>query len=382
MFVVKKLLLILGATFLSALLFATAINLSVLSVAGEPEPIKNILKDSGIYSTIVTNQLEQAKKNVSSSGELSLTDPAIRDAAERAITPQYLEENVGKVIDSVYDWLKGKTQTPEFQVDLSGVKGTFADLAAQAAQTRATQLPACTAAGQSASFDAFSATCLPKGTAPSKVAADVKNNILTGEGFLDKSVLNANDIKSSGSDTSIFESDLKELPNAYRKFKTAPIILSILSLVAIAAIVFGSSSKRRGLRRAGITLLVIGLILVGLGRAVNSALPTKILPKINVNNNAALSSNVRSVVNGVVTKLDNTYVLVGAIYAGLGALFIAGTIFIGKGESRPIHEKAAAAEASNHEEEPPEDEEPPKKPSPPPPPPKKEPPKTRKITVT
>src|SRR3990167_5388316 len=263
MFVVKKLFLILGATFLSLFLFLTALTLSFQSVVGEPEPVKQILRDSGIYSSVISGQLDQVNKSVASNSEVSLTTPTVKEAAEKTITPQYLQTNVEKIIDSVYEWLKGNTPKPDFQVDLRDAKSSFANFLGQAAEARAVTLPPCTSAS-AAEFDVFNATCLPKGLSPSQVNTNVKNNISDGE-FLDNPVINADSVKGESSNVSVFEDQLKQAPDAYRAFKSAPIVLGLLSLLAILAVVLGSSSKRKGIRRAGITLLFVGVVLVVIG---------------------------------------------------------------------------------------------------------------------
>lgn len=340
--ILRKLLVVFLASLLPLFLFALALDAGIIKMAGSSAPIKKVLADSGIYSSLISSSLDQAKTSGGDQGGgVSLTDPAIKQAAENTFTPQFLQQNTENVLDSVFVWLDGKTPLPDFKIDLGSLKSTFAVEAGKAAQERAAGLPLCTTASNEP-FDAFSATCLPRSLTPSQVAAQVQNDINSGEGFIKDPTITADSIKSDGSSQSVFSDQLKNAPNIYQKIKKTSMVLAILALLATLGIVFLSASRTRGLRRAGIVLLLVGFIMLVFAWALNWGVNQKALPKLNLDNKV-LQEKVRTLVSDITANIDKTYWTFGASYAILGALSIAGSIFIHK---RSGHEQT---EPTHHE---------------------------------
>jgi hypothetical protein len=324
---VRKALLVLVGTALPILLFATAFDFGVLHVVGSPTPVKKILSDSGIYNSVVSSALDQAKKSSTGGSEVSLTDPSIKKAAEDSFNPQVIQGSTEKVIDGVYDWLDGKTTQPDFNVDLSKVKTTFAQKVGQAAQTKAATLPACTTPPTTA--DPFAATCLPPGVTPAQVGEQAKNDVLSGQGFLEHPNITASSVKSSGNNQSVFDDKLKDTPKQYQRFKKTPLILAVLTVLAILAIIFLSVTRRRGLRHVGITMSVVGIFMLLFAWGLNRVAVHNAIPKISMDNKV-LQSNVQHLATDLVHSVDKNYWVFGAIYLGLGVLAILIATLLGR----------------------------------------------------
>src|SRR5436189_6311220 len=186
----RKIGLAMAGTALVFFLFATAIDIGVVRTFGSPEPTKRVLKDSGIYNSIVSSSRDQAKEISGSSSEIPLGNQAVQDAAISIFDAQFLQTTSNNVIDSVYRWLDGRTPVHDFKSDLTAKKAEFADKVAAAAKDRAATLPRCPTAA-TGNIDAFNAACLPPGVTPEQVAATVHNDIMTGTGFLENPVLTA-----------------------------------------------------------------------------------------------------------------------------------------------------------------------------------------------
>lgn len=322
---VRKSVLVLTTALFIALLFATALDMGVIRVISQPSNIKQILADSGAYNSAVNSVLAQSGKISTSDGSVSLTDPTIRAAANSTFTPQFVRSNTETVIDSIYAWLNGKTTSPNFNIDLSGGKSQFASAAAQAVQTRVAGLPVCTPANELSSFDALSSSCLPRGVTPSAVADEVQADIVSGTGFLDQPVINANSLKSTRSNQSVFADQLKSAPQQYQRVKKTPVIFAILTLLAAAAIIFLSSSRRKGLRRVGIVLLIVGLLMLVFAWGLNECV-AKVTPKIKVDN-SVVQTDLRNLITDISQKIDQNYWIFGAVYTLLGVLAIAAERF-------------------------------------------------------
>lgn len=331
--VLRKILLVFLAGLLPFFLFALAIDVGIIKTAGSSTPIKKVLADSGIYNSVVSGALDQAKTSGGDEGGgVSLTDPAIKQAAENTFTPQFLQTNTEKFLDSIFVWLDGKTPVPDFKIDLSSLKSTFAVEAGKAAQQRAATLAVCPTglSGGSDNFDAFSATCLPKELTPAQVATQVQNDINSGEGFIKDPVLSADTLKSQGSNQSVFADQLKDAPKAYQNVKKTPMVLAILALVTTLGIVFLSSSRARGLRRVGIVYLLEGFVVLVFAWGLNYGINQKALPKMNMDNKV-LQEKIRTLVSDLTANIDKTYWTFGGVYAALGLAAVGGAILMNRG---------------------------------------------------
>ena len=348
MSILRKMLLVFLAGLLPFFIFALAIDAGIIKMVGSSAPIKKILADSGIYSSVISGALDQAKTSGGDQGGgVSLTDSAVKQVAENTFTPQFLQQNTEKFLDSVFVWLDGKTPTPDFSIDLSSLKTTFAAEAAKVAEARAATLPVCPTglSGSADSFDVFSATCLPRGLTPAAVAAQVQNGIASGEGFIKEPILSADSLKASGSNQSVFADQLKDTPKVYQKVKKTPVVLGVLALLTTLSIVFLSTSRTRGLRRAGIVFLVVGFVLLVFAWALNWGVNQKALPKLNLDNKV-LQEKVRTLVSDIVASVDKTYWTFGASYGVLGVLAIAGPMLIHRRDRRQM---PADAPKTHHE---------------------------------
>ncbi|MEK7562000.1 MAG: hypothetical protein AAB541_04025 [Patescibacteria group bacterium] len=335
MSILRKMLVVFLAGLLPFFLFSLAIDAGIIKTAGSSAPIKKILADSGIYNTLISGALDQAKTSGGDQGGgVSLTDTAVKQAAENTFTPQFLQQNTEEFLDSIFVWLNGKTPVPDFQIDVTSLKATFAAEAAKVAETKAATLPVCPTglSGGADSFDVFSATCLPRGLTPAAVATQVQSGIASGEGFIKDPAISADTLKASGSDQSIFADQLKDAPMAYQRIKKTPFILGILALLTTLGIVFLSPSRIRGLRRAGIVFLVVGFVLLAFAWALNWGINQKALPKLSLDNKV-LQEKIRTLVSDITANIDKTYYIFGGAYAALGALAIAEPMFMHKRRS-------------------------------------------------
>jgi hypothetical protein len=326
----RKALLILATAFLPALLFATALDIGILRIVGSPAPIKKIISDSGIYSSALSQVLKENNKISAGGTEISLTNPSIKSAAEKSFSPQIVQDTTEKVIDGVYSWLNGKTAQPNFNVDLNAAKATFAVNAGMAASQRASTLPVCPLRTLPDTTDPLNITCIPRGITPARIGTEVQNDVQNGQGFLDNPVITPDQFKNSGSDQTVFSGQLKNLPTQYQRIKATPVILIILCILAVAAIIFLSVSKRKGLKHVGIIFAVAGVFMLLFAWVLNGVVIHKLIPNIKLDNNA-LQINVRKLTTETFQSVDKNYWQFGAGYAVLGTLAIGGVTFANRG---------------------------------------------------
>jgi hypothetical protein len=325
----RKALLVLATALLPVLLFATAVDIGILRIVGSPAPVKKILSGSGIYGSAVDQVLEQNSKVSAGGQEISLTDPAIKSAAKTSFSPQVVQDTSEKIIDGTYDWLNGKTSQPNFNVDLSTSKATFAANVGTAATERASTLPVCPGRTIPSASNPLDITCLPRGLTPAQVGAQAQSDVLHGEGFLDNPVISPDQFKGSGSNQPIFSGQLKNLPAQYRRIKATPVILIILSILSTLGVIFLSATKRKGLKHVGIILVTIGVFMMVFAWVLNLAATHTLVPNIKLDNKV-LQTNVKKMATDTFQHVDKNYWEFGAGYTALGVLVIGGLLFIGR----------------------------------------------------
>jgi hypothetical protein len=344
----RRAVLVIMASLLPLLLFASAVDISMVRAFGNPKPVKNVLASSGIYKTVVSSALNQpGQQIITADGSIPLSESIIRNAAAQTFTPRFIQQNTETVIDSVYGWLNGKTPLPDFYINLSDLRTAFAGNVSQEVQKQLSAMPVCTKTNIPTNFDAFSATCLPPQVTASSAAAQVQADILNGQGFLDNPIITADSVKASGDNHSIFVDQAKNAPKVFRGVKDSVYALVALTVLVASSVVALSTNKRKGIRRVGITVLVVGLLILACAWGTNRFVSSNINPNITLSN-AAFEDSIRNVVMDLTKSLGDGYWVTGYVYAALGAIMIAGTLLM-----RP--KDRAIKDSDPSKEEPPEE---------------------------
>jgi hypothetical protein len=254
--------------FLLATLISTAVFTSAKNTLSKPDKVESYLTDSQIYThfiSYVTDAAEKAASDNDQSSTVSLNDAAIQSAAEAAFPKQLIQQSVNTFIDSNYDWLEGKSPTPNFRIDLTSQKLTFAQKVGEYAKTYVAGLPVCASPEQALQNHGgiLSATCRPAELTPEAAQAQVAQQLSSNGNYLANTVItpvNINPDKTTASQP--YYDKLSHLPKAYQAGLKLPYVFAILSLLFALGVIFISVSRRKGLRLAGIILLIAGMALV------------------------------------------------------------------------------------------------------------------------
>ncbi len=260
--VIKKSALGLSASILFILLFVFGLVFGLHRMFSGPETIKSALKDSGVYQSVVGDALKQAQQEQQAKGDnvdqVPVDRPEVQNIIKSAVSPELLQSQTEKVIDSVYAWMQGKTPKLQFAVQLTGVKANLANGVEQYAKEHLATLPVCGPGAQfSGDVDPFNATCLPPGANVNQLAAEAKNQILSGD-FLQDPNISQDTLKTENGKT--LEQQLHVLPDAYKRANQAVYVIGALALLFSAAVVFLSANWRSGLKKLSIIFIVVGAI--------------------------------------------------------------------------------------------------------------------------
>lgn len=265
---VRKGIVLLLSLFLLVTLLGTASSTSTNVTLGKPDKIETYLAQSKLYDHFVAYVADQASKSEGGdqTGSVSLNDAVVQAAARSSFPPQLIQQGVNTFIDANYAWLEGKTTVPQFRIDLSTAKETFAQKVGRHVKTYTASLPVCAtaeAAQQQINVDPLSATCRPQGVDPAAVGAQVTKRLSTTGDFLSDPIITANAINPKGNkQAKPYYQKLSQLPKAYRLGTKLPYVLGALSVLLALGIVFLALSRRRGLRRVGVVLALAGVILI------------------------------------------------------------------------------------------------------------------------
>lgn len=259
---------------LSLLLFVSllvgAFAASSNSVITKPKKIEQWLNQSNLYGSFVNNAIEQAQKSAGNdqSGAVSLTDTAVKQAAQSAFSSQLLQENVNTFLDSHYDWLEGRTSKPSFSIDLSSAKQSFAERVGRYVKTYLTGLPTCSDAQlaqipNAQTADPLTLSCRPANLDPSVASAQVTQQISTNGNFLSNSVITPNSINPEGnSQNKPYYQKFSKAPQVYQLSVKLPWISAIAAVLSVLGVVFLAARRRTGVRLVGIILLLAGFVLI------------------------------------------------------------------------------------------------------------------------
>ena len=293
-----------------------------------PAKLEGWLADSGIYDRLPAAVLVQTQKSGTDSGagSISLSDPAVVQAAQTAFPPDLLRHSANTFLDSSYDWLAGKTATPGFTIDLSAAKQNFAKLVGQAAAAHLAAVPACTPAQLaqlSIPVDSLSVGCRPATLTAQAEGARITESIDNSNDLLSDPVVTAGSLNQNlknGQSLPYYQRSPRA-PKAYQVGLKLPWILGSLAVLSGLGIVFIAPSRRRGARRIGVVLVEAGIILV-VEKLVADALVKKFA---NTTLHNTLASQLKQPLSNFLHKAEPQLV---RPYLWFGILFLVAGLFI------------------------------------------------------
>ncbi|HET6864144.1 MAG TPA: hypothetical protein VFH37_03030 [Candidatus Saccharimonadales bacterium] len=339
--VLRRLCLALVSSLFVFLLFATAFDVGFVRTATNPATVKKIAADSGVYNTVVTNALGQLKTINTSVGTIDANNPLVQQAANQAITPQYVQQQGNAAIENIYQWLNGQIARPDFNIDLSAQNDQFAKNAANSLQQQLAGLPACRSLAQIQSFTVLNAVCLPLGVSAQAVASQVQRD-LSNSNFLRGANISAANLKGQNGQSVFNNPSVQKLPGKYQLAKKTPWIFAVLTILCGLGVVFLSRTWQAGLRHIGINLVVIGVLMLALSFFLPRVISRDVATKLNVTG-SGVSVDLSKVVNDVTRQIDKNYWFFGGLYmvAGAGAIMAAEV-------SRRRTQPAPAATSAHH----------------------------------
>lgn len=244
---------------LSILTFILTVSLLGFAASGtmaqtirDKEKVKDWLNESGFYDEIVNNLIEQAKAEGQEKlpSSVNLDDPAVQTIINDAFNPTLLQGLAEQIVDSTYLWLDGNTDKPEYKIALGDTKNQLASNFSTYAAQRVTSLPACTpvqmGALSTAEINFMTISCRPTGVNSQQIEQSVRTEVLNGLTFLPDNY--------AANDTTLVQENNNwptQLQKAYQQSVWLPYAFLFLAILSTVGVIFLSSTRRKGLYRAG-----------------------------------------------------------------------------------------------------------------------------------
>jgi hypothetical protein len=206
------------------------------------------LDHSGAYDHAVDAIV---KLQDSGTEQQSLETSALSQAIDNTLTPAFVKQSTETAVNSIFDWLEGKSDTLAFSIPLSEKRD---ELQRQLTETLAPQfknLPTCQSNFSGISLE--DAECLPSSNTADQAASTAAQQYVESSDFLSKPL--TEDALGQG----VFAATSR-LPEAFQSLSTLSWTLPIATIVFGAAYIVLSEQKLRGGRKlAGNILLSAGI---------------------------------------------------------------------------------------------------------------------------
>ncbi len=318
----KHIVLLVSAWLFRFLIFVALFVAVGVVIFGTPNRIEKALVDSNAYQRFIPAVILSNQKSASLSS-IPLNDPKVQQIITKAFPPQALQASTQTVIDSFYNWLKGKTPQPDYVVDFSPNVILLSRGLSNYAFGRLASLPVCLQAP--AEVDPFTATCQPKNFDFATAQAELQTALEKDGAILPQKRFTVHDLPKTGNGQTIVER-VHYAPTLYTFVFAAPAILIGLIPLLGLFIVWLSDHKRRTVQALGYTILSTTLFLV-LTPLIFSFVTRRLTGSLQ-SQPAAVGSDLQAITADVSNKLNATFnsliVEFGTIAAGIGLLVIVG----------------------------------------------------------
>lgn len=302
----RRLSLIISGILLRLCLFFGFTFFAMVILFGDSQTIKQILDENKAYSRSVTAVIESGKqKSLKNPDDIPFDDPEIQRIVRSSFSEQSLKSDAENIIDSVYDWLAGKTSRPDFQVDLADNKQQLASGLADYAVARVKSLPQCTDVPDVANI--YRINCQPPYLDLKVQRELVFSLVMNDQSFIKDTTVDFDDLTKAEPDNGMAYA---EGPQYFKWFKLAPLMLLGTALILGAFIILQNRTRRQGLKQVSSVFISTGVALI-----IAPLFASFITPSINksIQNSLSGVSNPLAV---VVSDITNS------IYGELNKLLI------------------------------------------------------------
>lgn len=322
------------------LLIITGIPATVVSNAiTNKDKLQDWLKQSEIYDNgleimtdVMEEKTEQGTYFYELDNQLQDENSELSQLVKKNITPDFLEQSSNTVIDSMYDWAEGKTERPEFKIQVAKNEETLIEFLTIAFKEKMKNLPECsTNFVMPSDFDPLGSDCQPINYDLNEIEEYIRDHSDEPEfkELFEATEINSTDFKPS-------EETTENVQTAYTILKLGPyIIVSVILLIALILVILIPGWKK-GLLVSGILMLVSGLLVL-ISKLVLATqfdyLINRSLDEIQTKDIKSLESTITKIADIIYFDILNGVQWWSFLFIGLGIAAIIGGVLI-KGKKK------------------------------------------------
>lgn len=255
----RKIFLSICAGILGFSLVALAWSHSLSATLRNQETVRSWLADSGVYEEIGSNVVDQmAQKAGDDLAAVAENDELQQIAADALDSTNILQESIEQLLDNTYVWLEGGDPPRALSIDFSEASHQLAQGLGEYASKRAAGLPVCGPTQTMAminNYDIWTAPCRPAQVSAVQIGDNAREEVLRSINVSDTNVEAGNIFGSNDGNPP------EQIRQAYQISRWMPLLFASLAIGSALAIVFVSSSRSKGLGRAGWTTILSGIII-------------------------------------------------------------------------------------------------------------------------
>lgn len=263
--ILKKLLYILTSSVFHIVLLLLPVFFAITVVFSTPSNVTGALKESGVFDRFVDLVLDSsAENNNDEQTKQLLQNQDIRNIAKESFTPELLEKSTNDFVQSIYDWLEGKTPEPQFTIDLTAAKTSLTQNLSDYAEKRAASLPTCTIAQLQTidvSNDLLNLPCLPPGLTAGQVGDRFSEQLLADSDFLEQPII-TNQTLTEQNNGRPLTADIQNAPEQYQSIQQFRWLLIGAAIILGLLLILARHDRRAGVKHVARALISAAVLLV------------------------------------------------------------------------------------------------------------------------
>ncbi len=323
-----------GIAFVSLMLFLLISN-GVLLVAFSQvitnrDQVKIIATNRATY-TAFTETLTQEKagsnnQKLPNDTQSTIENVAITKLVKKYLTPQNYNRIVVSIVDSTYDWLEGKSEQPEFNINLAPDRSEFQRFIVQVYTERYMALPDCTTSTDLSLYNPLEATCKIEGYSAESVQTYINDLADTPE--LNELYGNAS-VNSELIFGELSAGSTDKFRGWYNTLKLIPIIFGFLLIILIGLIFLITSNWRNGIKYSAKAIMIPSLFTLASTLIFSYFAKPVILENLVINSN---QDSLREVLSFAISQITNLAIIYSAILSILSAVILVVVYFVRRKE--------------------------------------------------
>lgn len=318
-----------GVFILAIILFiavlATTYATSLVIALNQPSTIKGWVVKSGVYDHALVAFLNNNSSSSDNNSAISISDPQVQTAAQSAFNSQAIQNGFETFIDSNFNWLSGKSNKPDFKIDLTEPKKEFGNQVQSKVKSFLSGLAVCTPQQTAAlqgqlNVKLFSLTCRPANINPDSEAARAKEQVMNAD-FLSNPVITASTL-SNNNGSQVYYVKYSKAPSLYREARFIPLILLAITVALSLLVTAASTTREKGKKNVAIVLFVASFMLI-VGKVIAELVRmSQKIQWFNVEFSKDLNKPLNDLVNIAISSISTTDLVIAIILVIIGVLLI------------------------------------------------------------